>query len=69
MKDYNIDELVGNFDFDSNKFNNINGLMLTNREIEVLALIAGGQNNVQISKSLVISLSTAKAHVHSILQI
>ena len=36
MKDYNIDELVGNFDFDSNKFNNINGLMLTNREIEVL---------------------------------
>ena len=36
MKEYNIDELVGNFDFDSNKFNNINGLMLTNREIEVL---------------------------------
>ena len=41
---------------------------LTDREIEVLALIVEGLNNSQIAKRLVITLSTAKAHVHSILQ-
>ena len=41
---------------------------LTDREIEVLALIVEGLNNYQIAKRLVITLSTAKAHVHSILQ-
>lgn len=41
---------------------------LTDREIEVLALIVEGLNNSQIAKKLVITLSTAKAHVHSILQ-
>lgn len=41
---------------------------LTDREIEVLALIVEGLNNAQIAKRLVITLSTAKAHVHSILQ-
>ena len=35
-KEFDIDSLVGQIDFESNKFNNINGLMLTNREIEVL---------------------------------
>ncbi len=41
---------------------------LTDRELEVLALIVEGLNNSQIAKRLVITLSTAKAHVHSILQ-
>ena len=41
---------------------------LTDREIEVLSLIVEGQNNEQIAKNLVITLSTAKAHVHNILQ-
>ncbi len=41
---------------------------LTDREIEVLALIVEGCNNSEIAKKLVITLSTAKAHVHSILQ-
>ncbi len=41
---------------------------LTEREIEVLALIVEGLNNSQIAKRLYITLSTAKAHVHSILQ-
>lgn len=37
MEDYNIDELVNNIDFHSNKFNDIgNGILLTNKEIEVL---------------------------------
>ena len=35
-KEFDIDSLVGQIDFESNKFNNINGLMLTNREVEVL---------------------------------
>ena len=35
-RDFDIDRLVGEMDFESNKFNNINGLMLTNREVEVL---------------------------------
>lgn len=41
---------------------------LTDREIEVLALIVEGMGNEQIAKKLVITLSTAKAHVHNILQ-
>lgn len=41
---------------------------LTDRELEVLALIVEGMNNIQIAKKLYITLSTAKAHVHSILQ-
>ena len=35
-REFDIDSLVGQMDFESNKFNNINGLMLTNREVEVL---------------------------------
>ena len=36
MKEYDIDSLVSDIDFNSNKLNNVNGLLLTNREIEVL---------------------------------
>ena len=36
MKEYNIDELVSGLDFESNMLNNINGLLLTSREIEIL---------------------------------
>ena len=36
MKEYNIDELVNGLDFESNMLNNINGLLLTSREIEIL---------------------------------
>lgn len=35
-KEYDIEGLVSNIDFNSNSFQNINGMMLTNREIEVL---------------------------------
>jgi DNA-binding NarL/FixJ family response regulator len=45
-----------------------NNYGLTDREIEVLGLIVEGLNNSQIAKRLVITVSTAKAHVHSILQ-
>lgn len=41
---------------------------LTEREIEVLALIVEGLTNPQIADRLVITRATAKAHVHSILQ-
>lgn len=50
----------------TNNAKNLYGL--TDRELEVLALIVEGNNNLQIAKKLVITLSTAKAHVHSILQ-
>lgn len=41
---------------------------LTEREMEVLALLVEGLNNPQISKKLVITLATTKTHVHNILQ-
>lgn len=41
---------------------------LTEREMEVLALIVEGLSNPQIADKLVITRATAKAHVHSILQ-
>lgn len=43
------------------------GSDLTEREREVLALMVEGLNNQQIAERLVISLSTAKAHVSNIL--
>ncbi len=41
---------------------------LTERELEVLALIVEGLSNPQIADRLIITRATAKAHVHSILQ-
>ena len=35
-KEYDIDGLVSNLDFNSGSFQNINGMMLTNHEIEIL---------------------------------
>jgi NarL family two-component system response regulator LiaR len=43
------------------------GLGLTEREREVLALMAKGLNNIQIAQKLVISASTTKFHVSNIL--
>jgi len=41
---------------------------LTEREMEVLALIVDGLTNPQIAEKLVITIATTKTHVHSILQ-
>lgn len=41
---------------------------LTERELEVLSLIVEGLTNPEIADRLIISRSTAKTHVHSILQ-
>jgi LuxR family transcriptional regulator, maltose regulon positive regulatory protein len=42
--------------------------LLSERELEVLQLIASGLSNQQIADRLIISLSTAKNHVHNILE-
>lgn len=41
---------------------------LTKKELEVLSLIADGLTNEEISERIVVSLHTAKTHVHNILQ-
>ena len=45
-----------------------NAYGLTERELDVLALMVEGLSNPQIAEQLVITRATAKAHVHSILQ-
>ena len=45
-----------------------NAYGLTERELDVLALMVDGLSNPQIAEKLVITRATAKAHVHSILQ-
>lgn len=42
--------------------------LLTDREIEVLTLIAKGQSNAEISENLYISLNTVKTHIKNIFQ-
>jgi LuxR family maltose regulon positive regulatory protein len=42
--------------------------LLSERELEVLQLMAEGLSNQQIADRLIISLSTAKNHVHNILE-
>lgn len=41
---------------------------LTKKELEVLSLMVDGLSNKEIADRLVVTLSTTKAHVHSILQ-
>ena len=39
---------------------------LSDRELEVLRLVAAGLSNQEIAKKLVIALSTVKTHINSI---
>ena len=39
---------------------------LSPRELEVLRLIAAGQSNPEIARTLVVAISTVKAHINSI---
>jgi DNA-binding NarL/FixJ family response regulator len=44
------------------------GLRLTERELEVLRLVAKGLNNREVAKQLFISENTVKNHVRNILE-
>ena len=63
-KNASVNEPVGEINYQKGK--NLYGL--TEREMEVLALLVEGLNNPQISKKLVITIATTKTHVHNILQ-
>lgn len=63
-KNASVNEPVGEINYQKGK--NLYGL--TEREMEVLALLVEGLNNPQISEKLVITIATTKTHVHNILQ-
>jgi len=46
---------------------NIDKIMLTSREMEVLRLLTEGKSNTQIAEEMIVSINTAKAHVGKIL--
>lgn len=41
-------------------------IIMTNREIQVLKYLADGLNNYEISKKMLVSVHTIKAHIHNI---
>ncbi len=45
----------------------LSGYRLTNRELDVLALVGAGLNNTEISERLHLSMSTVKSHVTNVL--
>ena len=59
-----IPKITGELNYKAGKLN----YGLTEREMEVLSLIAEGFTNAQIAENLTITAYTAKAHVHSVLQ-
>lgn len=61
----NKSENIKDEEFTNTKTNNYD---LTDRELDVLALIVEGLSNSEIADRLVIAKATAKTHVHSILQ-
>ena len=63
-KSTQVEAKKGEIDYKKGK--NLYGL--TEREMEVLALLVEGLNNPQIAKKLVITIATTKTHVHNILQ-
>ena len=52
-KEIDIENLVNQLDFKSNSFNNINGLMLTNREILVLDKYKNNYKNCKSLKEII----------------
>ncbi len=44
------------------------GIVLTNREVQVLNYLAEGLNNQQISALMNVSVHTIKAHIHNIFE-
>ena len=60
--------LINNVTTEINYKDGKNVYGLTTREMEILSLMVEGLSNPQIAEKCVITKSTAKAHVHSILQ-
>ena len=61
-------KIVNNVTTEINYKDGKNVYGLTTREMEILSLMVEGLSNPQIAEKCVITKSTAKAHVHSILQ-
>ena len=76
-KSQGIDEIIASLRFAISHPHTFTSSLITNhsqnwqltpREIDVLTLLANGENNSAISSTLYISLSTVKSHISSILR-
>ena len=66
--EYDIDSIIDDLDFKSNSINDINGLLLTNREIEVLDRYKIPYKNCSDLKQVLFEIEEVQEKIENLLK-